>query len=598
MQIQYHTAVELTIPQKFFIERSIELLYRSTIDSYRVRVKNPKTILGELRDAILAFERGQIKHFVAIAADEKHGFALKDEALELLESKPNYLKYQTFSAEYFISVLKTLDKYNYKRVKDCLGVILKENTAYLDDVLSGLRFLLNAVVPDNDAALWQLLEEIDITIGILYTELLEIGFSKGFLYRFIYGAFVNTEAEFDFNATFISFIERLKLDAVSYTVVFKIDTTSKVTASLQTIDATSTVLSDLDDPSHLAGNKEFDNFAVARPNRCFIKSRVRAPDYLTALKKAKASLAENLDVLNLGFGDEQLRVHPRVLVMDESNPEGAKFQEGKNFLDGKYKVAQDHYQSFIDKLPTIIARSNINNESKEKIKSAIRYLRLGNESTEVEHKFINYWIGLEYLFSNYENAHTINRIKAYFVACHSLSYVKRNACDFHKSVSKLAQGELGALTHYRIDPTECLLNTNFYKQVADIFKDSHPLIAYRARLLGDKLCPANGKNQIKKYVERHQKNLIIHFTRIYRLRNEIIHDAATNTNNESIASNLRYYLTFILNGVIDYLSSAQNDNASIEDYFTINEIRLGNINYNGWKLEDLLNVATPIDFIH
>src|SRR5690606_19587984 len=124
------------------------------------------------------------------------------------------------------------------------------------------------------------------------------------------------------------------------------------------------------------------------------------------------------------------------------------------------------------------------------------------------------------------------------------------------------------------------------------FKDSHPLIAYRARLLGDKLCPATGKNQIKKYVERHQKNTIIHFTRVYRLRNEIIHDAATNTNNESIASNLRYYLTFILNGVIDYLSSAQNDDASIEDYFTINEIHLGNINYNGWKLEDLLNVAT------
>lgn len=78
----------------------------------------------------------------------------------------------------------------------------------------------------------------------------------------------------------------------------------------------------------------------------------------------------------------------------------------------------------------------------------------------------------------------------------------------------------------------------------------------------------------------------------------VIFGSATNTNNESIASNLRYYLTFILNGVIDYLSSADSDNASIEDYFTINEIHLGNIGHNKWKLEDLLNVATPIDFIH
>lgn len=367
---------------------------------------------------------------------------------------------------------------------------------------------------------------------------------------------------------------------------------------MQTIDSISIVSHDLDELEYLAGNREFDNFIVERPNRCFIKSHVPAPDYLSALKKAKASLAENLDALNLGFGDEHLQVHSRVLVIDESNPQGARFQEGKNFLDGKYKVAQDHYQSFIDKLPVILARNNINKESKEKIKSAIRYLRLGNESTEVEHKFINYWIGLEYLFSNYESTNTINRIKEYFVACHSLSYVKRNAFDFYKSVSRLAPDELAELEHYHQDPKQSLSNPTFYTEISEIFRNSHPLIAYRARLLGEALCPTDGQNKIKNYVERHQKNTIIHFTRIYRLRNEIIHDAATNTNNESIASNLRYYLTFILNGVIEYLSSSENDNASIEDYFTINEILLGNIAHKKWKLDDLLDVSTPIDFIH
>src|SRR5690606_9335261 len=175
MQILYHTAPGLTIPQKFFIERSIELLYRSTIDSYRVRVKNPKTILRELRDAIKAYERGQIKHFIAIATSEKGKYTLKDEAIELANLKPNYLKYQTFSNEYFISVLKSLDDRSYKRTKDCLGILLKENGDYLNEVLTGLSHLLYNN-PDDEEQLWKLLNEIDTTLCILYSELLEIGF--------------------------------------------------------------------------------------------------------------------------------------------------------------------------------------------------------------------------------------------------------------------------------------------------------------------------------------------------------------------------------------------------------------------------------------
>src|SRR5690606_28744298 len=150
MQILNHTSATLTIYQKFFIERSIELLYRSTIDSYRVRVKNPKTILSELRDAILAFERGQIKSFVAIVANEKNLFSLKDEAIELLESPYNYLKYHTFSNQYLISLIKALDDKNYKRVKDCIAILLKSNTDYLPDVLQKLTGLLNSAPAAND----------------------------------------------------------------------------------------------------------------------------------------------------------------------------------------------------------------------------------------------------------------------------------------------------------------------------------------------------------------------------------------------------------------------------------------------------------------
>jgi len=81
------------------------------------------------------------------------------------------------------------------------------------------------------------------------------------------------------------------------------------------------------------------------------------------------------------------------------------------------------------------------------------------------------------------------------------------------------------------------------------------------------------------------------------LRNEIIHDAATNTNNEHIASNLRYYLTFILNELIDFFSRNTGKPISIEDYFIRNEIEIGNIEHAGYPLDKLLNVDCSIDFI-
>lgn len=83
--------------------------------------------------------------------------------------------------------------------------------------------------------------------------------------------------------------------------------------------------------------------------------------------------------------------------------------------------------------------------------------------------------------------------------------------------------------------------------------------------------------------------------RVDSYRNEIIHDATTNTNNEHIASNLRYYITFILNEIIDYLHT---NSVSIEDYFISNEIELGNIEFQGNKLPDIFNINCSLDFIN
>ena len=302
-------------------------------------------------------------------------------------------------------------------------------------------------------------------------------------------------------------------------------------------------------------------------------------------------------MINLGLSGEFLQIHHRVLVIDSRSPQNGDFQNNVNILDGKYRVEKDYYLEFTRKLPTILNDSLVINETKEKIKSAIRYLRLGNQSTEVEHKFINYWIGLEYLFSNYESQNTINRIKEHFINAHTLAYVKRNVYNLKKVFAQLSSPNQALVPAYNVSDDSYLKKETFYNELFANILPKFPLLAYRGIKLKQWFFKNGKAANAKDYLRTHKDHLEIHFTRIYRLRNEIIHDAATNTNNEQIASNLRYYLTFILNELIDFLYKSTANRKSIEEYFILNEIKLGNIEQNGYLLEELLDVDCSLEFI-
>ncbi|MBK7290099.1 MAG: hypothetical protein IPI78_07630 [Chitinophagaceae bacterium] len=96
MQIISHKNTGLTVCQRFFIEKSIELLYSGSIDSYRVRLNNPKSILEELKYCLEEFQAGRIKHFHTIKAKDKEKKALIEECLLTLNNAPIILHLMLF----------------------------------------------------------------------------------------------------------------------------------------------------------------------------------------------------------------------------------------------------------------------------------------------------------------------------------------------------------------------------------------------------------------------------------------------------------------------------------------------------------------------
>ena len=591
MQLISHKSTNLTIAQKLFIEKSLESLYLGSIDSYRVRLNNPKTILIELKYCLQEFQAKRIKHFHTIKSKDKK--TIIDEALVLLKYPVNFLEFNLLSKVYILRLLKDTDEFNYKKTISALDLLLNDNENYLTAVIEGLQELIT----QSDGN-FEDLEKIDIAINILFSELINRGYSKGFLYRLIYGIFVGSSTSDSFDEHFKSFTTRVLAKPNEWSVIFRIDTTKKVYEAISEIKDPALEISDFVSHRKLSGKleNELERFNAKGKATKFIKCTTTATDYLAALKRARSILSEYLDVINLGLSDEFLRIHHRALVEDINLPENAKFQNNVNILDGKYTVEKNHYLGFTKKLPTILSNENVQSETKEKLKSAIRYLRLGNQSTEVEHKFLNYWIGLEYLFSNYESHSTIDRIKVHFINAHSLAYVKRNLYSLKKAFNKISESLKAKITSYT-DDFSCLSAEEFYKEIGENLRSEYPILSYRALKLHRWFFSSAKAPNACDYLKKHKENLEIHFTRIYRLRNEIIHDAATDTNNEQIASNLRYYLTFILNEIIDFLSKNSKKEISVEDYFILNEIQIGDIAQNGYLLRNLLDVDCSLDFI-
>jgi len=596
MQLVNHKNAALTVCQRFFIDKCLELLYLGSIDSYRVRLNNPKSALEELRYCLEEFEAGRIKHFQTIKAKDKDKKAILDEVLMLLAYDPNYLVFESISPKYLQQLLNSANENDYKKLIYVIEILQQENQHYLSSVIDGIETL----VVSNDTSFSQL-AKIDKSLNILFSELVHTGFSKGFLYKLVYGIFVNSLVNGRlFNEHFANFRRRILMSPSQYEVIFRIDTTPKVYYSISTINNPVVTLSDNinDIQPDSRQRSELITFNLPARARKFIRCEITATDFLAALKKARSILSEYLDVVNLGLSDEFLHIHDRAMVIDKRSPENAAFQNNVNILDGKYRAEKTHYAEFTRKLPAILNNQMVQSDAKEKIKSAIRYLRLGNQSTEVEHKFINYWIGLEYLFSNYESQSTINRIKDHFINAHALAYVKRNTFSFKEVFRQISSRDRDKIPSYTPADFSCLGVESFYLETATNLLNDYPLLAFRAMELHQWFFEAGGKPpNASGYIKKHRENLEMHFTRIYRLRNEIIHDAATNTNSELIASNLRYYLTFILNELIDFLSKNPTKEISIEDYFILNEIELGNIQNNGYPLAQMLEVDCSIGFI-
>ena len=130
-----------------------------------------------------------------------------------------------------------------------------------------------------------------------------------------------------------------------------------------------------------------------------------------------------------------------------------------------------------------------------------------------------------------------------------------------------------------------------------INKENSLLLKFRLLKMKSRLFTEH-RDKKKAFIENHEKNLNRHIARIYRMRNELIHEAAIKQDIENVTSNLRYYLTFLLNQMIVYFSNIEPriEPASLEDFFYEYEMWKKRIKEN-LDFETLMNVPIEMDLL-
>ena len=551
--------MEATKVHDYVMERILELLNKATLDSYRVRINNVYTSIIEARDIIKRSGEMKVKTFETVRL-------LVSETIDLLKAD-QLLQFRTYSKDLLIVELEdfirqSADKFPNKlpyvdRILFCLNKCIEENkNQYLSALFAVLDSSLSECEHVTDEGMMEYVGRIDSTVSALCVQLIADGYNKRFLY---------TELKHYSGLSFEAFLKALKEFGKKKNHQFEIiwrvnipDSKPEDVAALGFIPEP-----DIEHINELARERYKKMIAPAK-NYFFFQDSVFALDMYSAAMISREKLMQRFDGIHLGCYSKRIPMPSSVLTLEKRAAKWFALPCVVDyFLDGAF--AEDYALSskLNAMLEKIYLSKSIDKAAQDRIKSAIRHLNYGDLDSEIEQRFINYWIALEFVFASpHTNENTFTRLKSYLVDILAVSYVGRNVGYLN---NKLV--EAGIIS----SDDDIWQSVDVLDSVAE--RPDLPLIwKYKLKKMKARLFTHTDK--MRKYYSNHITNLERHIARIYNLRNVLVHEGAIKQDVEDLASNLRYYLVFLIDQMLSYFTAKAEKKGlvvQIDDFF--NEYR-------------------------
>lgn len=539
--------------QLFFKSRMSEILHKDTLDSFRVRTNNSMTILIELKNVLENWINGNIKHYQTVEYCVNECFSLikDDECLDfsfydkdLFKQEIEHFKVEQNKSSKYICFFEA------KRLLYYLELCIASNKdCYLTNLVKSIENQFNTSVPISESDIIPTLEKLDKTISAFACELLRRGYSKVYLYSFFNNFKIN-KSELSFEEAFEELKEKLvNSQKKKYIVVFKLGFSNKKMAVKATSDINNIkdkVPEELSDSIiHQVGYKD-----IGENVRYYITEK----EALDSAMATRLSHDELSMVFDFNLNSIKSVVIPTTALTFCKIVESSQYdiRSEKIFVLDKGNWNDERYCEYnlYERLKIIENTENVSKEVKDRITSAIRHLRIGDYQSEIEQRFINYWIGLEFIFAAASsNESTYERIKKYLIIVSQACYIQRNMKYLNNWLIKLHT--IASNEKYWEKDIDSIINS---------LDDNNILLKYRLKKMKANL---HNSESVKNYLKAHKTNLEQHLARIYRLRNELIHEAAIKQDIANVTSNLRSYLVFILNQLVSYFSDDSHNFLSL-----------------------------------
>lgn len=557
----------------FFKDRLKELTDLNSLDTYRVRHHNVNTILREVRDFIVGWQNNRVKRIetVQLSIEEALSLMEKDEVLLYTDiGKANTIKkLKSFDSELSKLARDNKNKVSFTRIIFLLSDIISLNKeVYLENLLNAIESFLLSNVDVIDENFVPTVERLDGLVSSLARELIDSGYSKRGLFNIVrvYPRKINSIE------VFRSFKKKLLVNRGSnHKVILALQGIPKglvLSNFHQTIDKS------IIPPQY--HDARVDNFLAQKSKKSFFIHDCVASDGHTAVKKAKTKLSEEIDSINLYFSDLNVKIMPHAMVVGERDGRfNLLFLPTCFFLDDDSRdLAKANF--FRKKTDNILNSQYVCDDLKDRLVSALRHLRIGNTDGEIEQRFINYWIALEYIFSSpMVEENTFERLKTNLSNILFVNYVRRNLVDLENKLTK--EGLL--LPGQHLDEN----NIDSFIQSTENVLLKYRLHKYKSHLFGT-------KEKRKEFVKKHIDNVTRHLSRIYHLRNELVHEAAIKQDIEDLTSNLRYYLILVVTKIVSFVNyaiSTGRTDLTIEFFFYEMDSRRMLLE-DDWSIESLV----------
>ena len=571
----------------YFKQRMVELYDRNTLDTYAVRTCNTMSMLYEVKKILNGWLEGNVKRgeTVGLCIDELVNLIHNDNWFDASVYDSTKLLTQLKSYANKVKQIKdTKDKkekdYNDARyilylVNQCISQNDKNYLTSLFDAIKS-RLLTPNTFDEEDFS--STIGKLDTLLSLLATELLRRGYSKIFLYKY-FTSIKRNLGNLPFGNVYAQLKNRLG-NAKFYNdvVIIRLHFKSKVIP--QMINVVEEVPADY----QATMNDAMKGFIKkSRGNRFYIVT-VKAPDTNAALQKARLQLSQGLDRNDMGL----LEIANKGIVAYKENNCWTFHWEEYYDLNKRTQNGGNIVNPLPDIMRRIDSSKYISQDVKERLNTALRHLRVGDGQEEIEQRFLNYWIGLEFLFATPRSGDsTFSRLKEKFPQLKTLYYLKRNVSSLDKRLigkGLIAQSaSMGTITEAEMDTA--------YETATE------ELLKYRIKSMKSHL---HDREKVKDYLDNHMQNLKWHLSRIYHLRNELVHEAAIKQSIVGVTGNLRDYLVFMLNILLCHcdspIASSLSNTITMDSFFWKNELLWQKLTPE-YKKEEFMRIQLPTQYV-